>query len=110
MSFILRKGLCLFEKIPPSLLRQPSRTLSLIMVMGFPGDSDGKESVCSAGDPGSIPRLGRSPGEGNGNSLWYSFLENSMDRGAWLTTVHGVTKRWIWQQLSLFMVMAENSS
>jgi hypothetical protein len=52
MSFILRKGLCLFEKIPPSLLRQPSRTLSLIMVMGFPGDSDGKESVCSAGDPG----------------------------------------------------------
>ena len=99
----------LFETIP-SLLRQPSRTLSLIMVMGFPGDSDGKESVCSAGDPGSIPRLGRSPGEGNGNSLRYSFLENPMDRGAWLTKVHGVTKRWIWHQLSLFMVMAENSS
>ena len=51
--------------------------------MGFPGDSDRKESTCNVGDPGSIPRLGRSPGEGNGNPLQYSCLENSMDRGAW---------------------------
>ena len=49
---------------------------------GFPDGSGGKESACSAGDPGSIPRLGISPGEGNGNPLQYSYLENSMDRGA----------------------------
>ena len=48
----------------------------------FPGGSDGKESACHAGDPGSIPGLGRSPGEGNGNPLQYSCLENSIDRGA----------------------------
>ena len=51
--------------------------------MGFPGGSDGKASACNAGDPGSIPGLGRSPGEGNGNPLQYSCLENSMDGGAW---------------------------
>ena len=51
--------------------------------------SDGKESACNAGDPGSIPGLGRSPGEGNGNPLQYSRLENPMDRGAWQATVHG---------------------
>ena len=49
--------------------------------MGFPGGSDGTESACNAGDMGSIPRLGRSPGEGNGNPLQYSCLENSM--GMW---------------------------
>ena len=49
---------------------------------GFPGGSDGKASACSAGDQGSIPVLGRS-GEGNGNPLQYSCLENPMDRGAW---------------------------
>ena len=49
-----------------------------------------KESVCNAGDPGLIPGSGRSPGEGNGNPLWYSCLENYMDRGAWWATVHGV--------------------
>ena len=59
---------------------------------GFPGVSDGKESACNAGDPGSIPRLGRYPGEGNGNSLQYSCLENPVDRGAWWAKVHGVTK------------------
>ena len=55
---------------------------------GFPGISDGKESSCKAGDPG----LRRSPGEGNGYLLQHSFLENSMDRGVWWTTVHGVVK------------------
>ena len=50
---------------------------------GFPGGSDGEESACNAGDPGSIPRSGRSPGEGNGNPLQYSCLESSMDRRAW---------------------------
>ena len=54
--------------------------------------SVGKESACNAGDLGLIPGLGRSPGEGNGNSLQYSCLENSMDRGAWWARVNGVTK------------------
>ena len=59
---------------------------------GFPGGSDGKESACNARDPDSIPGFGRSPGEGNGNPLQYFCLENSMDRGIWWATVHGVTK------------------
>ena len=59
---------------------------------GFPGGSDGKESACNAGGPGLIPESGRSPGEGNGYPLQYSCLENSMNRGAWQATVHGVTK------------------
>ena len=55
----------------------------LIPLGGSPGGSDGKESACNAGDPGSISGLGRSPGEENGNPLQYSCLENSMDREAW---------------------------
>ena len=51
--------------------------------MDFPGGSDSKVSAYNVGDPGSIPRLGRSPGEGNGNPLQYSCLENPMDRGTW---------------------------
>ena len=66
--------------------------LSMSCYMGFPGGSKGKESACSAGDPGSILGLGRSPGEGNGYLLQYSCLESSMDRGAWQATVHGVPK------------------
>ena len=57
---------------------------------GFPGGSDGKESTCNVGDLGSIPGLGRSPGEGNGYPLQYSCLENFADRGAWWATVRGV--------------------
>ena len=53
--------------------------------MGFPGVSDGKESACNVGDLGSISALGRFPGEGTGNPLQYSCLENTMDRGAWQT-------------------------
>ena len=60
--------------------------------LGFPGGSEVKASACNAGDPGSIPGMGRSPGEGNGDPLQYSCLENPMDRGAWWATVHGVTK------------------
>ena len=60
--------------------------------MGFPGGSDSKESACDAGEPGSIPGSARSPGEGNGNPLQYSCLENPMDRGAWRAAVHGVGK------------------
>ena len=58
----------------------------------FPGGSVGKETACNAGDLGSAPGSGRSPGEGNGNPLQYSCLANSMDRGAWWAIVHGVTK------------------
>ena len=50
---------------------------------GFPGGSDSKESACNVGDPGSIPGLVRPHGEGNGDLLQYSCLENSMDRGTW---------------------------
>ena len=60
--------------------------------MGLHCSSIGKESACSAGDPGSIPGLGRPPGKGNGNPLQYSCLGNPKDRGAWQATVHGITK------------------
>ena len=61
---------------------------------GFPSGSESKESACNAEDLGLIPGLGRSPGEGNGNTLQYSCLENLLDRGAWQATVHGVAKSW----------------
>ena len=60
--------------------------------MGFSGGSEVKASACNAGGLGSIPELGRSLGEGNGNPLQYSCLENPMDGGAWWATVHGVAK------------------
>ena len=59
---------------------------------GFPGGLEVKASASNSGDPGSIPGSGRSPGEGNGNPLQYSCLENPMDGGAWWATVHGVAK------------------
>ena len=65
-----------------------------INTLGFPGGSVGKESVCSAAELGLIPVLGRSLGEGKGNPLQYSCLENPMDRGGWRATVHGITKSW----------------
>ena len=61
-------------------------------IMDFPGGSGSKASAYNAGDPGWIPGWGRSPGEGNGNPFQYSCLENPMDGGAWLATVHGVAK------------------
>ena len=60
--------------------------------MGFPGRSVVKNSPAIAGDAGSIPGLGRFPGEGNGNPLQYSCLGNSMDRGDWQAIVHKVAK------------------
>ena len=70
--------------------------------LGFPCSSAGKESACHAGDLRSIPGLGRSPGEGNGNPLKYSCLDNSMDRGAWWAIVPGVAKSWTKLTLSSF--------
>ena len=61
--------------------------------MGFPGGSAVKNPPANAGDAASIPGLGRSPGDGNGNLPQYSCLENQMHRGAWRSTVHGFTKR-----------------
>ena len=69
-------------KIPPSYF----------VDIGFPGGSDGKASAYNVGDLGSIPGSGRSSGEGNGNPLQYSCLENPMDRGAWRAAVHEVKK------------------
>ena len=66
--------------------------IQFIYGLGFPDGSDGKESACNVGDPGSIPGSGRSPGEGNGNSLQYSCLENPIVGGAWRATVRSVTK------------------
>ena len=66
------------------------------LLQSFPGGSDSKASTCNLGDLGSIPESGRSPGEGNGNPLQYSCLENPMDGGAWQSTVHGVSKSQTW--------------
>ena len=63
-------------------------------IKGFTCGSYGKESAWNAEDSGSIPGLGRSPGERNGNPLQYSCLENSMDGGTWWATVHGLAKSW----------------
>ena len=63
-----------------------------LTVLGFSGGSDSKESACNAGDPGSVPGLGRLPGEGHGNPLQYSYLENPMDGGAWWAVVRGVAQ------------------
>ena len=77
---------------------------------GFPGGSDGKESAYSAGDLGSIPRLGRSPGGGSSDLLQYSCLENSMQGGAWWATVHGVPKSRAWLSDFLFFFFSPNVS
>ena len=72
--------------------------------------SDSKESACNAGDPSLIPELGWSPGEGNGNPLQYSCLENSRDRGVWQATVHGVAKSQTWLKNYLLSVHSVQDS
>ena len=72
------------------------------MTMDFPGGSDGKASVYNVEDPGSIPGLGRSSGEGNGNPLQYSCLDNPMDGGALYATIHGVAESDTTEQLHYF--------
>ena len=82
---------CPFLEVYPHTSSQ-----NFIVTIFFPqeasSDSDGKESACNAGDLDLIPGSGRSFGEGNGNPLWCSCLENPMDRGAWQATVHGIAK------------------
>ena len=77
----------LVRKIPWRTDRPPTPVF-----LGFPGESDGKESTCNAGNLVSVPELGSYPGGGHGNPLQYSCLENPMDRGAWWAIVHRVTK------------------
>ena len=64
----------------------------MVVFLGFPGGSEVKASTCNAGDLGSMPGLGRSPGEGNGNPLQYSCLENPRDKGAWWAAIYGVAE------------------
>ena len=84
---------CPLLLLPPIPLSAVEKKLSLYS-LGFPGASADKESAYSAGDQGSVPGSGRSPGEENGYPLQYSCLENSMDRGAWWATVHAIPKSW----------------
>ena len=72
------------------------------MLKGFPGGSDGKESACRAGDPGSIPGSGRFPWAGYGYPLQCSCLANTIDRGAWLAIVHGVAESQLTLSLTQF--------
>ena len=106
---LLRWDLCAYplRRAPPMKMRKQPLSLFLpthftivswgtsMFLRGFLYGSDGKESACKAGDEGSIPGSGRSPGEGIGNPLQYSCLKNSRDRGAWQAAAHGVIKRWI---------------
>ena len=87
VQFLVREAFLLPLPLPPT--NSPVGPYQPLL----PCSSDSKESACSAGDPGLIPGLGRSPGEGNSNTLQDSSLENSMDRGAWQSIVHGVAKR-----------------
>ena len=101
------------ERLVLSLVLPWFFALTSLVLLGFPGGSDGKESACSAGDPGSVPGLGRSPGEGNGCALQYSCLENPMDRGAWQATVHEVTRvryNWVINTLVLLNLGRNRSS
>ena len=75
-----------------TFLGKMAKSETYLKQRGFPVDSEGKESACNAGNPGSIPGSGGYPGEGNGNPLQYCCLENSMDRGTWQATVLGVVK------------------
>ena len=76
----------------PKLLWMVTAAMKLRLLLGLPCSLNGKESACNTGDPGSIPGSGRSSGEGNGNPLQYSCLENPMDSGTWQATVHRVTR------------------
>ena len=87
-----RKQKCISPSERSQIEKAKYYAIPIIRYHGLPCGSDGRESACSAGDLGSILRSGISPGEGNGNPLQYTCLENPMDRGAWWATVHGVAK------------------
>ena len=91
VHILLKDGLDNFEHYYTSMWDECNCAV-VWAFLGFPGGSEVKASASNAGDPGSIPGSGRSPGKGNGNPLQYSCLENPMDRGAWRATVHRVAK------------------
>ena len=80
------------SRLALSIVLSLAPSLHHLLTSLVPGGSEVKGSASNAGDPGSIPGSGRSPGEGNGNPLWYSCLENPMDGGTWYATVNGVAK------------------
>ena len=86
------EALCEPQSMGSQTVRHDWLTNISVSFFSFRCGSDGKESACNVGDPGSIPVSGRPPGEGNGYWLQDSCLENTMDRGAWQAIVHGVTK------------------
>ena len=88
ISFLEHSSAFVFQKVRFC----SNEDIQKLIQFSFPCSSVSKESACSAEDLGSIPGSGRSPGEGNGNLLQYSCLGNPLERGAWRTTVHGVTK------------------
>ena len=91
-----------FSTTPPLLPHSLPSLIHWNLPFCFPRSSDSKASACNAGDMGSIPGSGRSPGEGHGNPLQYSCLENPMDKGAWQATVHGVPRSQTrWKQLKV---------
>ena len=80
------QGIMLSEKVSTPItyfIMYIQYIMYIYIISGFPGGSEVKASACNVGDPGSIPGSGRSPGEGNGNPLQYSCLENPMEGGAW---------------------------
>ena len=87
-TWIIAFGMFFFQMMKEKV----KQFLYLSLSNTFPGSLVGKEPACSAGHPGSIPGLGWPSGEGNGNPLQYSCLENPMDRGAWWATVHGIAR------------------
>ena len=96
--YFLLQRMFLTQGLNPHLLhcrQSPALEVDALLIESFPGGSDSKESACNVEDLGLIPGLGRYPGERNGNPLQCSCLENSMERGAWWSTVQGVAKSWI---------------
>ena len=92
-QYLTQKKTAVLSVLPMSIHLFLRNKYILILYFGvFPGGSDSKEPACNVGDLGSIPGSGRSPGEGNGNPLQYSCLENSVDGGAWGAVIHGVAK------------------
>ena len=92
-----KQGKQIFLKAKKTMFQRGEKTVlinSTKRLGVFSGSSDGEESACNAGDLGLIPGSGRCPGEGNGNPLLYSCLENSMDGGTWWALVHGIAKSW----------------
>ena len=90
VKLIVIKNLFLYRDHCPYFLKSSKNIASVFCILGFSGDSAVQNLPTNAGDVGLIPGSGRSPGEGNGNPLQYSCLENPMDRGAWWAILHGV--------------------